>query len=304
MFWPIVKERIEQNWENEVQISDEEFDSFTIQDWRNFQNLMLSKSADSLHCSTWAEYMQRVRLSDSNPSSFYDTSDSLKNELARYQEGLDPKKDSKKLLMVAGTRSKLPFGEPRSGENYSYDAVENIENELHVLVDLLKIGKKDNHIGESFDNHLEEIDLLSDFGKSFLVWYLGDTDKERALLTKWSPKKGEIASSMTAAMIAGCSGEIIRLDLDAVINPRFIHLLIDDSNLSNPWWMEMALWASTAEVWKERIMVGPEDLDLKMLARFLRNALDPVKNTDAEALMLFNQDLPLLQGLLEFLEED
>lgn len=303
MSWLDVKKRIEENWEGEVQISDDDFNSFSLSDWREFQQFLHEKTADFLHCDTWSEHMQQVRLSDKRTSYFYDTTNSINLELTRYQESINPRRDSQKLMIVAGTRSKISYGDPNSGTSYDFEAIDNVENELAVLVDVLKIGKKDNLIGESFDDHLNAIELLSDFGKSYLVWYLGDTPLERELLTKWSAKSGTISSSMTAAMIAGASNEAIQLDLNAVINPRFIHLLIDDGNITQPWWMEMALWAGVAESWKERLLVGPEDLNLDYLARYIRNALDPAINRDPEALKIFSQDLPMYQNLLEFLEE-
>ena len=303
MSWADVKKRIETNWDNQVEISDNEFNSLSISDWRQLQQLLHEKTAYSLDCGTWAEHLEQVRASDQREESFYDTTESINQELIRYQNSLDPKKNSKKLMVVAGTRSKISYGEPTSGTNYYFEAVENVENELDILVDVLKIGKRDNLIGESFDHHLQAIELLSDFGKSFLVRYLGDTPLERALLTKWSAKPGEIASTMTAAMIAGASTEVIQQDLNAIVNPRFIHLLIDDGNVTQPWWMEMALWASAVETWKERLEVGAEDLDLGNLARYVRNALDPNINRDSEALKIFSQDLPMYESLLDFLEE-
>lgn len=300
--WLEIQKRIEKSWENQIDISPEEFYSFTLADWSDLQSYLQRKTRDFLNCRTWSSFNEQITLSDSVSQSFWDTTESLKASLTRFQESIDPSRDSQKLIAAAGTQAKLSYGSPRSGQEYHWESVENIENELQVLVNTLRIGKKDNFIGESFDNHLEAIDLLSDFGRSFLVWYLGDTPKEKDLLRSWSGRKGVIASEMTAAVIAGASGDNIILDLGGVINPRFIHLLVDDANITQPWWMEAAVWSVAAETWKKYVNFEVEDLDLETLAHYLRSALDPRTNQNDEALRMFSQDDEMFQNLLNFLE--
>lgn len=300
--WAPIRNRLESKWGDSITIESHELDSLSISDWRSFQHYLKNKTGDFLNCSDFEDYNIQVALSDRVSQGFWDTIESLRESLKKFQESLSPEVDSLKLIAVAGTLAKLSYGSPQSGQNYHYEAVENIENELMVLQDVLKIGKISNHIGESFDNHLEAIKLLSDFGKSFLVVYLGDTENERELLKTWAPRKGVLASDMTAAVIAGMSGEIIDIDTSAVINPRFIHMLIDSSNTTQPWWMEMALWASAAELWKEVTYLGPEDMDLGNLAALVRNAIDPKINKDPLALKLFTQEIEMYKNLLDFLD--
>ena len=301
--WQKTREKIESGWGNQIEIEPEEFNTFELSDWQSLQEFLKLKAGDCLNCSDFEDFNKQVALSDKVSQVFWDTTESIKESLIVFQESLRPEIDSIKLMAVAGTRAKLSYGFPQSGQSYHYEAVENVENELTVLRDVLKIGKVSNHIGESFDNHLDAIQLLSDFGKSFLVVYLGDTEQEQKLLKTWAPRKGQLASDMTAAVIAGMSGEIIDIDTSAVINPRFIHMLIDSSNMTQPWWMEMALWASAAESWKDVSLLGPEDMDLGTLAKFVRNAIDPKANKDPVALKLFSQDMEMYESLLEFLDE-
>jgi hypothetical protein len=107
---------------------------------------------------------------------------------------------------------------------------------------------------------------------------------------------------MTSATVIALSDEVIDFDPNGVINPRFIHMLIDSDNTSQPWWLEMALWASAAHMWKGRIRYGLEDMNLAGLAHYLRNALNPAINRDSQALQLFSQDAQMFENLLEFLE--
>jgi hypothetical protein len=300
--WDDVRKRLEVNWENWVEISVDELQSFSLSNWNDFQIFLKEKTANFLVPNDWDDYNRLISLTNQVSASFLDTTESIKEALVNFQEKLDPKNQSIYLMAAAGTQTKLSFGHPKSGESYDSYVVENVENELSLLIDTLKIGKKENLIGESFDNHLEAIELLSDFGKSFLVLYLGDTPRERSLLMSWAPKRTPILSNMTSAVVAGCSGEIIDIDEDAVINPRFIHLLLDDDNVSQPWWMEMPLWMSAADTWKNRAHVGFEDFDLEKLTKLLRNSLDPRKNSDPNALEMFEQDRDMFENLLNFLD--
>jgi len=302
--WNEFESFLEVNWGNELDFSGDIFNDFKTQDWKQFQDFLANKTGYFLGAPTWDKYEELIQLSDANPPPNFESIDSLKAVLANWGKSLElDQENSKKLIALAGTIAKLPEGPIQSGEGYSLVAKRNVEVELSCLFDWLKIGTKSNLIGNSFDDHLDAISLLSDFGKSALVSYLGDTPDERKLLQSWGPRKNALAFDMTAVLVAGLHSDIIPIPEIAVLNPRFVHLLTDSSNLSQPWWMEMALWATCAELWKERVQIGIEDLDLACLSQLLRNSLDPSSNTNHEALQIFSQDFELFENLLQFLEE-
>ena len=291
--------KIDENWGNEVEISNEEFSNLSLLDWRNLQEFLKIKSGDFTRCETWDEYTSLLKMSD---TPYLDTTESIGSALEQFQKTLNPNKDSNTLMAVIGTKAKLPLLRGTSGYFFDSESIENIENELSTLVDVLKIGKKDNLIGKSFINHIDSIKLLSDFGKSFLVLYLGDTKEEKALLLDWAPKKGVIKSNMTACVIAAIASEEIELDTDAVLNPRFIPLLVG-SGPSQPWWLEMQLWNSAIEMWKENIGFDLDDMDLTILGQYLANAIDPKKNKHPQAHHEFCQDIDMFQILIKDLSE-
>jgi len=290
--------KIDENWGNEVEISNEEFSNLSLLDWRNLQEFLKIKSGDFTSCDTWDEFTSLLKMSD-EISPYLDTTESIGSALEQFQKTLNPNKDSNTLIAVIGTKAKLPLLRAARADS---ESIENIENELSTLVDVLKIGKKDNLIGESFNNHIDSLKLLSDFGKSFLVQYLGDTQEEKALLLEWAPKKGVIKSNMTACVIAAIASEEIELDTDAILNPRFIPLLVG-SGPSQPWWLEVHLWNSAIEMWKEYFELGLDDMDLTILGQYLANAIDPKKNKDPQAHHEFCQDIDMFQILIKDLSE-
>jgi hypothetical protein len=300
--WPDVEARLNEKWKNVIDVSTDEFASFSLSDWAKLQTFLKAKSGHFLGCATYSEFESKLALSEKVSQPILDTMETLDECIASYIETLEPSSSSKELMAAAGTRTQLPFMPASSGDSYYYPAVENAIRELDTLTKVLRIGKTDNFIGESFDGHLEAISLLSDFGRSFLVLYLGDTESELALLSSWAAKPGSIANEMAAVAVAGLSTELIGVTENGVLNPRMVSLLVDSDNYCAPWWMEMGFWASVAQEWKKRALVGLEDMDLDSLAMGMRNALDPMVNKNGTALHMFSQDQELFDSVLEILE--
>jgi hypothetical protein len=300
--WPDVEARLNEKWRNVVSVSADEFASFSLSDWAKLQSFLSTKSGHFLGAQTFSEFQSKLALSGKVSEPILDTMETLDEAIASYIETLDPKSNSKQLMAAAGTRTQLPFMPATSGDNYYYPAVENAVKELDTLTKVLKIGRKDNLIGESFDDHIEAISLLSDFGRSFLVLYLGDTESELALLSSWAAQPGRVANEMAAVAVAGLSTELIGVTENGMLNPRMVSLLIDSDNYCAPWWMEMGFWASVSAEWKTQAVFGLEDMDLDSLSLGMRNALDPNLNKDGMALQLFSQDRELFDSVLDILE--
>lgn len=300
--WPDVKVRLSENWKHTIEVAENEFDSFSLSDWKELQSFLSTKSGHYLGCRTFSEFQFKLAEYEQISQPILDTMETLDQSISKYIANLDAQSKSQKLMAAVGTKTQLPFMPPSSGESYYYPAVENAIAELDTLINVLKIGRTDNLIGESFDDHLDAISLMSDFARSFLVLYIGDTEKERAWLSSWGPRRGEIANDMTAVAVAGLSSELVSLPPEGMLNPRMVLMAVDSDNTSFPWWMEMGFWASVAEEWKSRIRFDVDDMNLEVLASGVRNALDPNINKDALSLRLFSQDKETTDVLLEFLE--
>ena len=301
--WTLLRGALQDSWGSCIEISSGIFSDFGADDWSDLQGFLREKTGHFLECRTSVEFEKQFKLSEKVSQSYWDSIDSLEVALKEFVETLDPVTQSQVLMAVVGTLAKLPYGEPSSVSSYSYEMVENVELELKTLVDVLKIGSKENLIGNSFDEHIWAIELLSDFGRSFLVQYMGKTELERKVLKTWGPRNGVMTFDMTAALTLALHSELF-VELDAyLMNPRYIHLLFDDSNLTQPWWMDMGLWASAVEVWKDFADIEIDDCDLSACAQAIRDALDVSNHLRSQDFELVSQDEDLFNSLLVFLEE-
>ena len=93
--------KIDENWGNEVEISNEEFSNLSLLDWRNLQEFLKIKSGDFTSCDTWDEFTSLLKMSD-EISPYLDTTESIGSALEQFQKTLNPNKDSNTLIAVIG----------------------------------------------------------------------------------------------------------------------------------------------------------------------------------------------------------
>ena len=298
--WAMLRSALEQNWGSVVRVDPEIFGFFNFAQWRELQAFVQSRASHFLGLRTLEDYNHWIKQSDIAPFMALDTIETLHEALSTYIRGLNPSTQTSQLICAVGTQAQLPYGAPYSGASfYEADSNANVEAELAFLANVLRIGYDDNLIGANFDPYIKEIDLLSDFGRSFLVPFLGETPAELNLLKSWGPESGKFAYDMTSVAVVGWHAGRLRLSRNLLVNPRMIHFLLDPDNHSLPWWMEMAQWYSCGAAWKRASDFDISSLALNVLADYLEDVLDLGKDyPGAEPL---KQDEPLYRGLIDIL---
>ncbi len=298
--WATLRSTLEQNWGSFVRVDPEIFGFLNVAQWRELQAFLQSRASHFLGLRTLDDANYWIKQSDIEPFRALDTIETLHEALSTYIGGLNPATETSELICAMGTRAQLPYGAPHSGASfYEADSSANVEAELTFLTDVLRIGYDDHLIGNNFDPYIQELDLLSDFGRSFVVPFLGETPVELNLLKTWGPDGGKFSFDMTSVAVVGWHAGRLRLSRNLLVNPRMIHFLLDSDNTSFPWWMEMAQWFSCGATWKSASDFDISSLALNVLADYLEDVLELGKAyPGAEPLM---QDEPLYRGLIDFL---
>lgn len=300
--WTTVRSLLDKNWGGAVEIEPSVFDTFSTDDWKSLQHFLQAKSSHFLGLRTLEEHNYWIAETAKNPFRALDTIETFEESLSSYIRSIDPASQTSQLICAIGTRAQLPYGAPNSGASYyEPDAMNHTSDELATLTDVLRLGHEDNLIGENFDPYIAELDLLSDFGRSFVVPFLGETRQELDLLVRWGPSVGKFSFDMTSVLIVGMHSGRLRLPRNLFLNPRMIHMLIDADNHSLPWWMEMSMWYSCAKMWKQKSEHEVGALDLQALGDYLGAFLAGERDY-AGAEQLF-QDVDLFHGLLRILRD-
>lgn len=295
--WGELETVINRGWGLYLDLNHDLFSHLSLTEWKNLQTLLQQRASHFLGLRTLDDYRYWFAQSDEVPFTALDTIESIDVALDDFINSLDPEQNINTLLAAVGTRAQLPYGAPTSGESlYWPDAQTNIESELVLLDEVLRIGYDDNLMRDSLDPHLEAFDLLSDFGRSYLVGFLGESPGQLALLRKWGPQKTGMSLDMTSVLVAGLHAARLQMSHNMLLNPRMIHLLVDPDNDSLPWWMEMSLWYSCAEMWKEKSQFDLGGSELDVLGDYLENFLETGKSMGG--VETYFQDEELFRGLL------
>lgn len=323
--WRDLKQRLEANWGSQIEISPQIFYGFVGKDWAGLQFYIRDKTNFALGWRSFADFSQRFRLSEEErvrelaPGEmryvYLDTLDALVQAISTFRAGLRPTELSRQLA-ASGTLAQFPYGTLRSGNAYSDEALEQVEVELGVVEKLIK---EVTGLGSSYSQYLESeypltgigpesIELLSDFGRSLLVSHLTKTETDGRFLKSWAPDPTKISEGMTPVLVAGLSflagrhGVYVNIHNDAMINPRYVSLLLDEESNLQPWWMEMGLWGSAVTLWKSKIQFSLDDLDFEMILDCLKNSLTSAHSVNSGAADVFLKDAEQLQELIDYLE--
>lgn len=300
--WQELEANINNNWGSYLDIEPDVFGELSITEWKNLQSLLQQKAFNFLGLRSLEDYNFWIAQANSSSFTALDTIESIDEALESFISSLDPSTDVEALIAAHGTKSQLPYGSPHSGQSFYWPAaVTSVESELKMLSERLRVGDNDNLIGPSFDPYLGVIDLLSDFGRSLLVPFLGTTPSEIDLLKHWGPQPTGMRLDMASVLVAAFHNERIGPYRNMLVNPRMVFLLLDDNNYSQPWWMEMGLWYSCADDWKEISKLDFGKLRIDVIADLLEDFLKTGQTTaGAEAHL---QDKEMFSDLLNFLRK-
>jgi predicted DNA-binding WGR domain protein len=307
-----LKSRLEKGWGSEIQITSDVFFDFESQAWSALQLFVRKKTNFELGWRNFEEFMHFSSLKDAEGEKtkrYQDTLYSLVRAISSFREALGPAELSRQLA-AAGTLAQFPYGGVQSGTRYSDEALENVQVELEIVESLIS---KVSSEASSFTQYLESeyaltrigaesIDLLSDFGRSLLVYNLTKEQDDHRILELWVPDSKKISNGMTPVLVAGLAGKWAKQGIKGKFNPRFAYLLLEAESSPEPWWMEMSLWGSAIELWKSKIGFPIEELDLMEILNCTKNFLAAKRPLYGGTLDVFDQDKDLFKDLVSYLE--
>ena len=306
-----VKENLIEKWGSyEIEISPSAMVSFTLSDWREFQDLLKKMSEDS-------------------EVGYYDTAEKLGSVLRETISDIENStKSIPQLLACVGTLAKLSYSEVQSGESYGWTFEEKsldleLEQEfVKTLAPIITGLAPENITGDVFDG----LDLLSDMGRfKFLMFYFYHDECEipQVFFDNWAPSVNHTSNDLTSVLLAAGKFTLMAADIgwkevyakidsgeisynleNAKINPRFLHFFVDESRMSLPWWMELSTWHefhSLVEGFDKLTGYWGEFADPKILLSLFETALMPENFSvdDSEDRSYFENAIDFLREVVE-----
>jgi hypothetical protein len=273
-----------------------DFQAFTVGDWLRLGTYLRERYQFAFGERTKRGFDSMYASSDEADVMDLEASERIAEEVENYIDSLDPSTQQLQLLAAAGFLAGLPY--PIAWKS------EHITKELDVIFNTLGVGSVSSRIGKSFDGVIPALSGLSDFGLSALVPYLGQTADERSFLETLAPTPGEVNISMASLLYLNNPAARHRDVRNVLISPRTLHLLFDDSNYLEPWWVELELWgrAGLADPWKGHTNVSIQDWDLDQLVALASNGLDGKLYPDASTYKSFMRDRDVFENFLTFLK--
>lgn len=202
------------------------------------------------------------------------------------------------LVRMYGLRCRIPFPDFR-GEGTWDELFQSRSEEMDFVHESLD---------EPSDVDFMDLSFLSDFGQSMAAnaYYRTDCIDPVRQLRLRLPASGEMVTSMTLVSLLCCSVTAAQttheaiLTSGALIDPRLIHLVYDDSNLIQPWWTELQGWRGLVKSWKENEYVEIGRTDNLLQIQFQRS-INWSNYSSPQMVEQLQQDSDLFDDLDDFL---